>query len=106
MAHPARNTVVAYACRLLEVEEMDIIGAHVSSCDLCRAIVTEADVTDDLRAVFYHCVGHDDSRRGEYVRFREAPPGVRLCPWIHTPGLCGGWADLPHGAAGGCDRRP
>src|SRR5207248_9446905 len=58
-----------------------------------RAIVTEADLTDDLRAVFYHCVGHDDSRRGEYVRFREAPPGVRLCPWIHTPGLCGGWAE-------------
>jgi glycosyltransferase involved in cell wall biosynthesis len=56
-------------------------------------IVTEADVMPDLRAVFYHCVGHDDSRRGEYVRFSQEPPGVILCAWIHTPGLCGGWSE-------------
>jgi glycosyltransferase involved in cell wall biosynthesis len=58
-----------------------------------NAIVTEADVTPDLRVVFYHCVGHDDQRRGEYVRFRQEPPGVKLCAWIHTPGLCGGWSE-------------
>jgi glycosyltransferase involved in cell wall biosynthesis len=54
-----------------------------------QAIVTEADLLPNLRAVFYHCVGYDDHRRGEYVRFRAEPPGVRLCAWIHTPGLCG-----------------
>jgi glycosyltransferase involved in cell wall biosynthesis len=58
-----------------------------------NTIVREEDITPDLCAVFYHCVGNDDSRRGEYVRFREAPPGVILCAWIHTPGLCGGWAE-------------
>lgn len=58
-----------------------------------NAIVDEADVTADLRAVFYHCVGHDDSRRGEYVSFRSEPPGVKLCAWLHTPGLCGGLAE-------------
>jgi glycosyltransferase involved in cell wall biosynthesis len=58
-----------------------------------NAIVTEADVTPHLHAVFYHCVGHDDQRRGEYVHFREEPPGVILCAWIHTPGLCGGWSE-------------
>src|SRR5262249_7478173 len=57
------------------------------------AIVTEADVTPELRVIFFHCVGHDDSRRGEYVRFSGEPSGVILCPWIHTPGLCGGWSE-------------
>jgi glycosyltransferase involved in cell wall biosynthesis len=57
------------------------------------SIVTEEDLTDDVRAVFYHLVGNDESRRGEYVRFRAEPDGVRLCAWIHTPGLCGGWAE-------------
>lgn len=56
-------------------------------------IVTEADLVPDLRAVFYHCVGYDDRRRGEYVRFRDQPPGVLLAAWIHTPGLCGNWAE-------------
>lgn len=57
------------------------------------AIVTEADLVSDLRAVLFHCVGHDDSARGEYVRFRGEPPGVTLCAWLHTPGLCGGWSE-------------
>jgi glycosyltransferase involved in cell wall biosynthesis len=58
-----------------------------------NAIVTEADVMPGLCAIFYHCVGHDDQRRGEYVCFREEPPGVTVCAWIHTPGLCGGWSE-------------
>jgi glycosyltransferase involved in cell wall biosynthesis len=57
------------------------------------AIVTTDDVIPDLRAVLYHCVGHDDTRRGEYVAFRQEPPGVLLAAWIHTPGLCGGWSE-------------
>ncbi|RKI41032.1 glycosyltransferase [Corallococcus sp. AB004] len=58
-----------------------------------HALVTEADITPELRAVIYHCVGNDDRHRGEYVRFRQAPPGVALFAWIHTPGLCGGLAE-------------
>ncbi len=54
-----------------------------------KAIVTEDDVSPQLRGVLYHCVGHDDRFRGEYVRFRKEPPGVVLCAWVHTPGLCG-----------------
>jgi hypothetical protein len=49
-----------------------------------QSIVTDSDLTSDVRAVFYHCVGYDDQRRGEYIRFREEPPGVTLCAWIHT----------------------
>jgi glycosyltransferase involved in cell wall biosynthesis len=58
-----------------------------------NAIITEADITHDLRAIFYHCVGYDDQRRGEYIRFWSAPPGVNIYAWIHTPGLCGDWAE-------------
>ena len=70
-----------------------------------RSIVTEADVTPDLRAIMYHCVGHDDYRRGEYVRFRQEPPGVSLCAWIHTPGLCGNRVERYNYLRGrGCSR--
>lgn len=58
-----------------------------------QSIITEADITPDLRLVLYHCVGNDDQRRGEYVRFRKEPSGVTLCAWLHTPGLCGGWSE-------------
>lgn len=58
-----------------------------------QSLVAKHDLTPDVRAIIYHCVGHDDSRRGEYIRFRDDVPGVALCAWIHTPGLCGGWAE-------------
>ncbi|WP_224242759.1 glycosyltransferase [Hyalangium gracile] len=61
-----------------------------------NSLVTEDDVTPALRGVFYHCVGNDERLRGEYVRFREAPPGVMLCAWLHTPGLCGAWVERYH----------
>lgn len=57
------------------------------------ALVDPDDLTPDVRAVLYHCVGYDDRRRDGYVRFGEEPPGVLLGAWIHTPGLCGSWAE-------------
>jgi glycosyltransferase involved in cell wall biosynthesis len=58
-----------------------------------NTIVKEADLSPGVCAVFYHCVGHDEERRGEYVHFRREPPGITLCAWVHTPGLCGAWSE-------------
>lgn len=57
------------------------------------AIVKEGDLSPDVCAVIYHCVGHDEDRRGEYVHFSSEPPNIALCAWVHTPGLCGGWSE-------------
>ena len=58
-----------------------------------NAIVTESDIRPELQTIFYHCVGFDTHRRGEYVVFRQEPPGVKIAIWIHTPGLCGAWSE-------------
>lgn len=58
-----------------------------------QSLITEYDLNPDLRAILYHCVSYDDSRRGEYIRFRNDLPGVTVCAWLHTPGLCGNWSE-------------
>lgn len=58
-----------------------------------QTLITEGHIDSDVCAILYHCVGHDDSRRGEYIRFREDLPRVAICAWLHTPGLCGSWSE-------------
>ena len=76
-----------FDCRMFDM----VVKLGVMVCR--QSIITEADITPDLRLVLYHCVGYDDRRRGEYVRFRQEPSGVTLCAWLHTPGLCGNWSE-------------
>jgi glycosyltransferase involved in cell wall biosynthesis len=64
---------------------LEDLGADVRR----EALVGLDDLTGDVRAVIYHCVGYDDQLRGEFVRFDSAPDGVALWAWIHTPGRCG-----------------
>jgi hypothetical protein len=64
---------------------LEDLGAEVRS----NSLVGLDDLTADVRAVIYHCVGFDAQLRGEYVRFESPPDGVALWAWIHTPGRCG-----------------
>lgn len=66
-------------------EQLAALGVSVQT----GTIAGDGDLTPEVAAVLYHCIGYDEARPGVFIGLRIEHDGVARAAWIHTPGLCG-----------------